>query len=79
MKRHCYSRRSCYDGGRYWGVGVHETASVGAGLDIGQMGELVKPADCKSAAYGIVGSSPTLPTKSLVPDGGSYTGTIRAG
>ena len=49
-------------------MGVHETASVGAGLDIGQMGELVKPADCKSAASGIVGSSPTLPTKLLGPD-----------
>ena len=51
-----------------WGVGVRETARVGAGLGIGQMGELVKPADCKSAAYGIVGSSPTLPTKLLGPD-----------
>lgn len=40
MKQHCYSRRSCYDGGRYWGVGVHETASVGAGLDIGSAAKL---------------------------------------
>ena len=48
-----------------WAFG--ETARVGAGLDIGQMGELVKPADCKSAAVGIVGSSPALPTKAVGP------------
>lgn len=52
-----------------------EAARVGAGLDIGQMGELVKPADCKSAALGIVGSSPALPTNESGDCFGEWTVT----
>ena len=40
-----------------------ESSSLSGGTKFGDVGKLVTPADCKSAATGIVGSKPTVSTK----------------
>ena len=39
-----------------------ESSSLSLGTKHGDVGKLVTPADCKSAASGIVGSKPTVST-----------------